>query len=430
MGVLSEYFPHRVTQDTYATQSLRSRYTTFTESAPAFSAWDGSMYDHPLTRAAVERFAVACSKLKPEVVGSPSCKPNVRKLFETWPNDLMTWPAFLARIATIYEMDTTVFIVPGLDRNLRTVALFPMKPAYTEIAEYQGEPWCIFHTYTGDVLAMEYRRCAVVSKFQYLSDFFGAGNDPMSPTLGLMDAQRQAEVQAVENGARIRFIGRVSGMVHEDDLKAKREKFYVDNLGPDNYTGLMLYDGTFQDIQQIDEKRYVIDESEMQRVSSTVYSYLGTNEAILQNNYDEEHYGAWYEGKVEPFAVMASEALSKSLYTVRERQAGNYVMFSSSKLEYATNASKRNMVRDMIDRGIMSINEGREILQLPPIEGGDLVIARGEYKPMEAAQSIISSSQEVQPAQQTIIHESDFDLGGDDQEYSDTEAHGTLEVDE
>ena len=109
MGVLAEFFPQRAgLSGSYLTTS---GYTTFTESVPSFSTWDGSLYDHPLTRAAIERFAVACSKLKPEFVGSKTCKPNVRKLIETWPNELMTWPAFLARCATIFEMDTTALAI-------------------------------------------------------------------------------------------------------------------------------------------------------------------------------------------------------------------------------------------------------------------------------------------------------------------------------
>jgi len=419
MGVLSRFFPHKQLQQIQP----HNGYATFTESVPMFSAWDGSLYDHPLTRAAIERFAVACSKLKPEFVGSETCKPNVRKLFESWPNDLMTWPTLLARAATIYEMDTTVFIVPGLDRDLRTVALFPVKPLFTEIAEYMGEPWCIFHMVTGDVMAIEYSRCAVVSKFQYESDFFGSGNDVMDPVLKLMDAQGQAEEQAVLNGARIRFIGRITGMTHGEDLNKKREQFYIDNLSARNYTGLMIYDNTFQDIQQVNEQRFIIDEDEMNRVSSQIYSYFGINEDILQNHYDEEHYGAWYEGKVEPFAVQLSEALTKANFTQTERKHGNYVMFSSSKLEYATNASKRNMVRDMIDRGIMTINEGREILQLPPVEGGDVLIARGEYKAANGAQSLMGGAIDT-------IHESDFDLGGDEQEYNDTDGQGALQSDD
>lgn len=415
MGVLSKFFPRRIPD---SPPPPPQGYVTFTENAPSFSVWDGTLYDHPLTRAAVDRFAQACSKLKPEVVGSENCKPGVRKLFKTWPNHLMTWPAFLARVATLYECDTAAWIVPGLDRNLNTVALFPLKPAYTEIAEYQGEPWCIFHLMTGETMSIEYSRCALIAKFQYESDIFGGGNDPLDSTLRLMDAQRQAEENAVKNGARIRFIGRVTGMTHGDDLKRKRERFYLDNLTSSNTTGLMIYDNTFDKIEQVHEQQFIIDEAEMTRVSSQAFYYLGTNEDILQNHYTEEHYGAWYEGKVEPFAINVSEALTKALYTATERMHGNYVMFSSNKLEYATNASKRNMLRDMLDRSVMTINEAREVLQLPPVEGGDVLIARGEYKAANGALSLLGGA----------ISETDFDLEGDDDIYNDSD--GKWEDDE
>ena len=389
MGVLSKFFPRKEQppQPTY-----QSYYKTFTEPAPSFSSWRGSLYDHPMTRAAIERFASACSKAKPEFVGSKWCKPSVRKLFESWPNDLMTWPAFLAKAATIHEMDTTVFIVPGLDRDLNTVALFPLKPEYTDVVDLDGEPWFVFHLVTGEVMAIEVARVAVVSKFQYLSDFFGEGNDVMDPTLALMDAQRQAELQALQNSARIRFIGHVNGMTHGDDLRQKREAFYVDNLSNANRTGLMLYDNTFQDIQQIDENRFTIDKDEMERVTKPIFYYFGTNEDILTNSYDEDQWGAWYEGRVEQFLVALSEALTKALFTQREVIAGNHVMFSSSRLEYASNKTKREIIKDLAGMGVLTINEAREIMQLPPLDGGDARIVRGEYYLIDDENNIIAES--------------------------------------
>lgn len=415
MGVLAEFFPHRVSAQTSYLPT--SGYTTFTESVPSFAAWDGSLYDHPLTRAAIERFAVACSKLKPEFVGSRTCKPNVRKLIETWPNELMTWPAFLARCATIFEMDTTIFVVPGLDRNLNTVAWFPLKPAYTEIAEYEGEPWCIFHTYTGDVMAIEYSRCAVVSKFQYMSDFFGDGNDLMGTTLRLLDAQRQAEEQAVKNGARIRFIGKITGMTHGDDLNKKREKFYLDNLSSSNYTGLMLYDNTFDKIEQVKEDRYIIDEDEMARVEKTVFRYFGINEAILTNDYSEAQWGAWYEGRIEPFALALAEALSKANFTDRERQ-NNYIVFSSSYLEYATPESKRKVINDGLDRGSLSINEARDILQIPRIPGGDVRMIRGEYYMVDENNNVVAESGGHNTGNTGVPTQSEYEDSGDESDAS------------
>lgn len=389
MGVLSRFFPFLGRQKL---PPAPTGYTTFTEPAPRFAQWSGSLYDHPLTRAAIERFSSACSKAKPEFVGSKWCKPQVRKLFESWPNDLMTWPAFLAKAATIYEMDTTVFVVPGLDRDLNTVALFPLKPQYTEVVDIDGEPWFVFHMLTGEIMAIEVARVAVVSKFQYISDFFGEGNDVMDPTLALMDAQRQAEMQAIQNGARIRFIGRVNGMTHGDDLKQKREAFYVDNLSAANRTGLMLYDNTFQDIQQIDEKRFIIDKDEMERVTKPIFYYFGINESILTNSYDEDTWGAWYEGRVEPFLIALSESLTKALFSQREVVSGNHVMFSSSRLQYASNRTKLEIINKIGGMGVFTVNECRDVMQQPPMTGGDARIVRGEYYLIDDENNIIAES--------------------------------------
>lgn len=412
MGILGDIFAGAFKSSESAADrvSIGDQFATFTEYAPAFSSWQGSLYEHDLCRTAVERFAVACSKLKPEILGSPDTKPKVRKLFSSWPNEWQTWPQFLARTATILETDTTAYVVPVLDARNDVAGIMPLKPAYTEVAEVNGVAWAVFHLVTGEELAMEWDRIAVLTRFQYMSDFFGGGNGPLDPTLSLMDAQRQAEELAVKNGSRIRFIGRVVGMTHEDQLKKKRERFYEDNI-KGNTSGLLIYDNTFDSIQQVSEARYVIDTSEMERINNSVYSYFGTNQDILQNHYSEETFGAWYEGKVEPFALQLSEGLTKALFTSIERKHGCEVMFSSSKLAYASNASKRNMVRDMVDRGVMSLNEAREVLQLPPVEGGDVFLARGEYK---GAPGITSA----------VVNENDFDLGGDDDIYNDTDARG------
>ena len=66
------------------------------------------------------------------------------------------------------------------------------------------------------------------------------------------------------------------------------------------------------------------------------------------------------------------------LFTQRQR-LHNKFMFSSQRLQYAAMAEKRNMIRDMVDRGLMSLNEGRDILQMPHVPLGDMFVIRGEY---------------------------------------------------
>ena len=82
---------------------------------------------------------------------------------------------------------------------------------------------------------------------------------------------------------------------------------------------------------------------------------------------------------MEPFAIQFSEICSKMLYTLREQSQGNMVMATANRLQYLSNSEKLNVSAQLLDRGIISINDAREIWNLPPVEGGDVRIIRGEY---------------------------------------------------
>lgn len=416
--------------------STERPYSTYTEYSPSFTTWGGSVYEKDLTRACVERFAVAASKLKPECLapegGSP--RPRVKRLFDTDPNSSMTWPVFIRLVATRLMADTTAYVIPSLDERLNVTGLWPLRPVVAELMDYQGEPWFRFSLADGTTLAIEQRRVCVLTRFQYESDTFGSGNKAFDNTLSLIDAQQQGEEQAIKNSAKIRFIGKVSTLMHDDALKKKRDEFSEANLSEKNQSGLLVYDTSFSEMKQIDASQYVVPADEMERIQQSVYAYFGINEKILTNQFDEDVWSAFYEGNVEPFAIQLSEGLTKMLFTSVERQHGNRVMFSANRLEYSSNASKRNMVRDMTDRAIMTINEGREVLQLPPVPGGDVFVLRGEYVVMASPNGGAAAGPANLVGSKSIPvsknEDYDFDLGGDDDIYNDTDAGGSLEKDD
>ena len=62
-----------------------------------------------------------------------------------------------------------------------------------------------------------------------------------------------------------------------------------------------------------------------------------------------------------------------------EQSNGNEFYFTANRLQYLSTADKLAVSNGMLDRGVMSLNEVREIWNLPPVEGGDVRIIRGEY---------------------------------------------------
>lgn len=382
MGLLDKIFSGHSKAD----GNSASRYRTFTETSPVFTSFDGAIYEQELTRAAIERFASACSKLNPEITGSASSA--IARAIHTEPNPVMTWSAFLKRLATIYEVDGTAAVVPMFSPDYRIIGFFPMKFQTAEVIDLAGEPWVRFYLATGDTATLRLSEVAFLSKFQYYSDIFGEHNC-IGQTMELIHAQSEAQENAIKNGAKIRFIGALNGQVRPEDIETKRKEFIGRNLTSENNGGILVYDQTWSSIQQIEPQSYTISDAEMKRIEDNVCTYFGTNTDILQNRYDEDAWAAYYEGKVEPFAIQLGDGLTKMCFSDREKYSAaqgrkNRIMFSSNRLQYASMASKRNMIRDLVDRGIMSINEAREILQLPPVDGGDIRVIRGEYINTEA----------------------------------------------
>jgi len=353
-------------------------YATLSDSTPISTTFNGGVYEQELIRACIDRFATACSKLDPSYEGS---NKSIARMIKTTPNEIMTWPQLLYRCATITDAINTCAIVPGYARDLQTItSIYPLMYHTAQVVEYAGEPWVKFFTVPGDdepSHCIELRNVAFLTRYQFQSDVFGTELAP-SATLDLMKAQVEAQKSAIKAGARVRWMGQVSSRMDEKDLENKRKRFVESNLSQDNEGGILVYDQTFSSVEQVKNQSYVIDAAEMERIQDNVFSYYGTNKAILQNDYEPNKWAAYYEGKVEPWALQISEGITRMLFTQTQRLK-NHVDFSSSRLQYAAMAEKRNMIRDMVDRGLMTLNEGRRILQMAPVEGGDVYVIRGEY---------------------------------------------------
>ena len=386
-------------------------FKTFTSYSPMFTSYNGGVYELELTRSAIDRFATACSKLKPEITGTSN--PRIARAVRTSPNAWQTWPQLLYRLATILECDTTAYVVPELSQSdgETITGLWALKCETAELVEYRGEPWVRFHFAAGETAAIELENVCIVSKFQYSSDLFGEPNR-LDGTMRLLSAQGDAQLQAIKAGAAVRYIGALVGQVREDEIEKKRDRFSASNLSANNESGIMLYDQTFDKVEQVKPYSYAISSEEMGRITASVYNYFGTNEKILQNSYNEEEWNAYYEGKVEPFALQLGEGLSKMLFTPQQRLR-NQVSFSSNRLEYATSPSKRNMIRDMIDRGIFCIDDAREILQMPPLPNGEgqKRVIRGEYIDASMTQTVTDDNDP--PSRDEMHKDSDEHASGD-----------------
>jgi hypothetical protein len=123
-----------------------------------------------------------------------------------------------------------------------------------------------------------------------------------------------------------------------------------------------------------------VDAEQMRLILENVSNYFGVNEEVLKNQANGNKLDAFFNGAIEPFAIQFSEALTKAVFSERERALGNYILANANRLQYMSTSEKVQMAQQMLDRGVMSINEARELFNYEPVDGGDVRTIRGEYK--------------------------------------------------
>ena len=345
---------------------------------PKFTTWNGGIYESELIRSAINARAVHVSKLKFESMGS--ARPALQNKLQKAPNQIQTWSQFLYRLSTILDIHNTAFIIPIFDKYGEPSGIFCPLPASCEVVQYGDVPFLRYEFRWGERAAIELEYCGIMTKFQYKNDLMGENNHALFPTMDLIHIQNQGIQEGVKSAATYRFYAQVNNFSKAEDLANERKRFTEENFSKEaKGGGLLLFPNTYTNINQVKSQPFTIEADEMKLIEKNVYQYFMVNEDILQNKAYGDAWSAFYEGAIEPFAIQFSEVMTKMLFTLREQSQGNEVLLTANRLQYMTNSDKLNVSSQLLDRGIMSINDVREIWNLPPVEGGDARIIRGEY---------------------------------------------------
>ena len=373
--------PNKAKESERALNEAMTLFQSLTAYQPVFTNWGGMVYESEIVRAAIDARARHISKLKVDVFGTAN-QPLQAKL-RLAPNQFMTWSQFLYRVSTILDVNNTAFIVPVFDDRMVITGVYPVLPSLCNVVEYKDELWLRYQFASGQVGAVEYRKCAILTKHQYSSDFFGSSNKPLGETMQLIHIQNQGIEEGVKNSATFRFMAQLANFSNAEDLKKERQRFTETNLSADSKSGgFLLFPNTYKDIKQIDVKPYAIDAEQMKQIRENVFNYFGVNEDVLQNKAHGESLEGFFDGCIEPFAIQLSEALTMAMFSERERAQGTKIVANANRLQYMSVTQKVQMAKELGDRGAILIDEIRELFNYAPLPDGAGQVApiRGEYK--------------------------------------------------
>ena len=372
MSLFSKLFPK-----TAVNQVTGNYFETLTGYRPVFRSFRDGIYEAELCRACIHAFATHASKLKPVVTGA---RRDLGRSLATAPNQWMDTTKYLYKLATILENESNAFIIPIYDKYYENViGYYPVQPTSAEIVESGGSQYIVFQFASGERAAVPFEEVGILNKFFYKNAFFGEGNGVILDTIDVLQTQKQGISEGIKQSAMIRFLARLVGTNKDKTIEEERERWKKFNLAVSNNGGVAYVDGKYEDIKQIDSKPYLVDADQIKAIQENVFNYFGCSKEILQNTFTSQQWAAYYEGKIEPFALQLSLVMTNMTFTSEQKTRGNEIQFTANRLQYATNEEKLKIGTDGIDRGFLSRNEVREIFNMEPIEGGDEYVIRAEY---------------------------------------------------
>ena len=351
-----------------------TRFETITAYQPTFTSWGGQIYESELVRAAVDAKARHVCKLQYTMEGT--ARQKLYTATKTEPNPWYTWPQFLERCSNIYDIQNNLFIVPVLDKLGEITGFFPVLPSSCEVVSRGGKPYLKYQFMNGQMRAMELDRCAVVTKHQLNDDFFGEKNTALNSTMQLVHMVEQGIIEGVRNAATYRFMAQLTGKAFDEDLRRERERFDKNNFQSGG-GGLLLFGNQFTNVKELSQKSYEVNSEQQKLIRENIENYFGVPESVIKNEAAGDVLDAFFNGAIEPFAIKLSDALSRMVFTERERNGGNRILFTANRLQYMSVGSKIQMAQQLGDRGVLTIDEIRELFNYAPLPDG-----AGGYTPI------------------------------------------------
>lgn len=365
-----------------------TRIKMVTERGNGFYAWNGKLYQSDIVRSCIRPYYKAVGKLGAKHIRRSEDKLQVNpdiniKFILEEPNPYMTSQMLLEKMATQLKLNNNAFAYIVRNDFGYPIEVYPIVCTGAEcVYTRDAELYIKFTMLNGTVIQFPYSDIIHLRQDYNENDVFGESPaKALSQLMNVVTISDQSIISAVKNSAVIRWLLKFNQTLRPEDIEANTKKFADSFLDTEkNGTGVAGVDSK-ADAIQIKPNDYVPNAAQTDRTTIRIYNFFNTNEKIVQSKYDENEWNAYYEAEIEPVAIQLSNEFTRKFFSRRERGFGNQIIFESNNLQYASMQTKLNLLQ-MVDRGALTPNEWRQVLNLAPIDGGDQVIRRLDTAPI------------------------------------------------
>ena len=292
----------------------------------------------------------------------------------------MTTAEFLEKITWLLLMNYNVFIIPiyrtwidettGAERRYYE-ALYPIQPTTINfIEDISGRLYVQFIFANGYDTTLPYDN-VIHWKYNYsVSQYMGgnlAGNpdhEALLKTLQLNEDLRQGIAKAMKASYAVNGVMKYNTLI-DDGTMAKNIAEMEQKL-QNNESGIMPID-LKADFTPLKREVQLVDGDTLRFVDEQILRNWGVSLAILSGDFTKEQYEAFYQKVLEPLVKTLSQALTKKMFTSREKAFGNRIELYPKELIFMTVTQTLEMLNTLSPTGAMFENEKRVALGLRPL---------------------------------------------------------------
>lgn len=359
--------------------------------SPVFSQFGDDIYVSDVVQSAIRCITTEMSKLNPQHIRNDSAtglqtsvNSDIGRLLKYGPNPLMTTSDFMEKITYLREVNNNAYIYPTYNKILngdgtytrQYTGLYPLNPQEVEYLEDDAGKLFIRFTFAdGEPYIFPYGDIIHWRKDFTANDFAGGtasgqpDNRALLKLLKTNDTIIQGLEKSVKAGLTIKGIVKVNTMMSDEKQDTEREKFEKKMMNMES--GILPLD-LKSDFIPINIDPKVIDKDTIEFLDKRVLVNFGVPLKIFNGDFTEEDYQAFYEKKLEAMVISLGRCFSKTLFTDRELQVGNEIIFYSQGLMFTNMKNKIAAVDVLSNVGGLTDNEILAIFGYPPFEGGDV----------------------------------------------------------
>lgn len=338
-----------------------------------FTTLNGNTYDSKVARECIDRIATHCAKLIPKhiknTIGNP-IKGEINFLLQNQPNPIMSKFDFIYKTISMLYTDSNAFVYIAKDKDGMITGFYPVLALnYNLLQDAGNNIYLQFQFINGQTYTIPYLELIHLRLFYNKNDIFGTGNKVLKTDLETAHTASEGIKNAIKTANTLKGILKyTNSMLKEKDIKENKENFVNDFINLENESGIAALDAKAE-FKEVNMKPITLDKEQLEQVNYNIFDYFGISEKIVRNNFNANEWNAFFEGVIEPRAIQMSDAFTNKIFSHKARKDGHKILFTANRLQYASLDSKINLIKIAGSYGLLTKDDGREILDMSPLGG-------------------------------------------------------------